>query len=67
MGLREKTEQSQEFLSIDCPWCNEHDFDLMGLKSHLLNGDCEPFNHLPILTRMFCKGGTIASAAPGGG
>ncbi len=34
-----------------CPFCNEDDFDLLGLKSHLLNGDCEPFNRLSLITR----------------
>lgn len=26
-----------------CPFCAERDFDLIGLKNHLLNGHCEPF------------------------
>jgi hypothetical protein len=40
---------------VKCPFCNEDDFDDLGLKSHLLNGDCEAFNRLPILTRMLCR------------
>jgi hypothetical protein len=28
-----------------CPFCGENDFDLIGLKAHLLNGDCEAFAH----------------------
>lgn len=30
---------------ITCPFCGENDFDLVGLKAHLLNGDCESFAH----------------------
>jgi hypothetical protein len=30
---------------IECPFCGEIDFDLIGLKAHLLNGDCEEFAH----------------------
>ncbi len=30
--------------SLCCPFCKEDDFDLVGLKSHLLNGRCEVFN-----------------------
>jgi hypothetical protein len=41
--------------SIACPFCKEADFDLLGLKSHLLNGDCEGFNKLPIITRFFSR------------
>jgi hypothetical protein len=26
---------------IDCPFCGEHDFDLIGLKMHLQRGWCE--------------------------
>lgn len=29
---------------IDCPFCDESDFDKIGLKSHLLNGHCEAFD-----------------------
>ena len=32
-------------VTIECPFCAEKDFDLVGLKGHLLNGDCEEFNH----------------------
>lgn len=28
---------------IECPFCGEKDFDLVGLKSHLLNS-CEVFD-----------------------
>jgi hypothetical protein len=29
---------------IICPFCNEHDFDLIGLKNHLISGHCNVFN-----------------------
>ena len=28
---------------IVCPFCEEEDFDLIGLKSHLLKGHCDDF------------------------
>lgn len=28
---------------VICPFCNEDDFDLIGLKAHLLRGHCDPF------------------------
>ncbi len=31
---------------LSCPWCGEEDFDLYGLKLHILNGWCEKFNEL---------------------
>ena len=30
--------------NIICPFCNESDFDLIGLKHHLVTGRCEIFN-----------------------
>lgn len=36
-----------------CPFCKEPDFDLIGLKSHLEHGDCELYNNLESLRRMF--------------
>lgn len=35
-----------------CPFCNERGFDLIGLKSHLQNGDCETFENLERLRRL---------------
>lgn len=29
---------------VICPFCNEKDFDLIGLKAHLLRGWCSNFN-----------------------
>lgn len=31
---------------ISCPFCKEPDFDLVGLKIHLLSGHCEPMMKL---------------------
>lgn len=30
--------------NIICPFCQETDFDAIGLKDHLLSGGCETFN-----------------------
>jgi len=38
---------------ITCPFCGEEDFDLIGLKDHLLSSHCEVFNHTDNLTNMF--------------
>lgn len=38
---------------IICPFCKEGDFDLVGLKSHLSNGDCEIYNNTANRKRMF--------------
>ena len=27
-----------------CPFCDEKDFDLIGLKWHLMSGGCDKFN-----------------------
>lgn len=29
---------------VTCPFCKENDFDLIGLKNHLLSGHCGNFN-----------------------
>lgn len=36
-----------------CPFCGENSFDLLGLKSHLEHGDCEKYNCIDLLRRMF--------------
>ena len=38
---------------MKCPFCNEDDFDTIGLKGHLVNFDCEPYNNLPSDGRLF--------------
>ena len=35
-----------------CPFCSEGDFDFIGLKSHLSNGDCKVFNNTEDLKRI---------------
>lgn len=35
-----------------CSFCGEKDFDLIGLKSHLVNGDCKVFNDTEDLERI---------------
>jgi hypothetical protein len=30
---------------MECPFCKESDFDLVGLKHHINMGWCEVFNH----------------------
>lgn len=32
---------------IICPFCGEEDFDLIGLKIHLIVGWCDPFKDCP--------------------
>jgi len=32
---------------IKCPFCGEDDFDLEGLKAHLLNSWCPVFDDIP--------------------
>lgn len=37
---------------VTCQFCGETEFDLPGLKSHLLEGDCEKFEAVERLFRM---------------
>ena len=39
-----KAEKKSKYVS--CPFCHEDDFDLEGLKNHLLNGWCNEFNEI---------------------
>ena len=36
--------QPEKVKYVPCPFCDEKDFDLIGLKHHLENGHCEIFN-----------------------
>lgn len=36
-----------------CPFCGESGFDLIGLKSHISNGDCEQYNNTENIQRVF--------------
>lgn len=38
---------------VICPFCGETDFDLIGLKTHLNNGDCDVYNNTEELKRLF--------------
>lgn len=46
------TEQTKEsvsmanFIEVICPFCEEGDFDAYGLKLHLQNGWCSPYDRL---------------------
>lgn len=33
---------------LKCPFCNEDDFDIIGLKIHLLAGHCKVFDNVHI-------------------
>lgn len=36
---------------VECPFCDEPDFDLAGLKHHLLAGHCDVFDEIDRLDR----------------
>lgn len=36
---------------LECPFCGEDDFDKIGLKYHLQNGNCEIYNETEITER----------------
>ena len=38
---------------IECPFCEEQDFDLQGLKGHLEYGDCVAYKTVQIRPRIF--------------
>jgi hypothetical protein len=42
--MSNQTQQDASDVSLVCPYCAEPDFDLVGLKSHLLC-DCEVFEN----------------------
>jgi hypothetical protein len=35
-----------------CPFCNQDNFDLIGLKDHFTSGYCDVFNDLPDVKRL---------------
>ena len=47
---------------VCCPFCGEEDFDLIGLKSHLQHGDCEPFENTELMSRVFVRAFNAANA-----
>jgi hypothetical protein len=42
-----------KYKPVQCPFCFEPDFDRIGLKSHLTNGDCLAFNEIESTKRVF--------------
>lgn len=38
--------EHKKFVPVVCPFCAEADFDLAGLKIHLAQGWCEPYEAL---------------------
>ena len=38
---------------VKCPFCDENDFDLEGLKDHFDSGDCDAFNRIKVPVRFF--------------
>ena len=36
---------------ITCPFCQEADFDAIGLKHHLISGGCEAFVQVPAIEK----------------
>ena len=51
-ALQNRIEQAGDSEDLTCLFCNEQGFDLIGLKSHLQNGDCEEFESLERLRRL---------------
>lgn len=40
-------------MDIKCPFCGEMGFDLIGLKGHLIHGDCVVYESLKAPRRVF--------------
>jgi hypothetical protein len=38
------------FERVQCPFCRRFGYTKEGLKAHLLEADCQPFNELPLYT-----------------
>ncbi len=41
-------ELEKESDDLTCPWCKENNFDNVGLKIHIANGNCEVFESLNV-------------------
>lgn len=50
------TGHTEDLQDIKCPFCGERDFDLIGLKGHLLSGYCEIFESTERVTTRFFGG-----------
>jgi hypothetical protein len=37
---------------IECPFCHDSDFDLIGLKIHLVSGHCEELEKITLVQRI---------------
>jgi len=40
---------------VDCPFCKDIGFDLVGLKNHLNRGHCDKFNDTPSIAEIMEK------------
>lgn len=40
----EHTKPDPNRQNVTCPFCNETDFDLIGLKNHFIRGHCDEYN-----------------------
>ena len=47
-------EAERKFQGV-CPFCGEDDFDLGGLKFHLVNGWCPIYELVPTFERIFAR------------
>ena len=45
-------EWSKPKTDLECPFCHENDFDLIGLKGHLVY-DCKDFESIQTVRRVF--------------
>jgi len=43
----------KETTDLICPFCEETGFDKMGLKNHFEHGDCDKYNNIKELDRLF--------------
>jgi hypothetical protein len=54
---------------IECPFCNEQDFDAVGLKLHLTAGHCDAYEGINLASalRALAATGANSSAQPNSG
>lgn len=46
-AVEEIKKKNHAYVELVCPFCEEKDFDAIGLKLHLIKGDCDKFNDTP--------------------
>lgn len=51
-GICQYTLRSDGPAFVECPFCGESDFDIVGLKAHLMQ-DCEKYSALKITPKLF--------------